>query len=219
MSDLLDDDRGRQRRRHLREEGRPPLGVFRLVAGVRFEPGDDGLADGERELLIRGAPGAAPADVLVAEDPRRSVLYEDGRVEEGADVLRLEVRAEVARARVGARVGRVDDLELVELFEVDRAGSCVEDGAPLEQAGGGDVAELAEDPGRIREQAPVTDAGDLQRLTVDAKNVLQPVPALVRGDGAQPQESRNRRRAHSSSNLGSTAQRGQPLFQAPPLTL
>ena len=53
LGDLLDDDRRRQRGRHLREEGRPPLRLFRLVAGVRFEPGDDGLADGERELLIR----------------------------------------------------------------------------------------------------------------------------------------------------------------------
>jgi hypothetical protein len=78
----------------------------------------------------------------------------------------------------------------------------MEDGAPLEQAGRGDVAELAKDPGRIRVQAPVTDAGDLQRLAVDAKNVLQPVPALVRGDGAQPQESRNRRRAHSARIWG-----------------
>ena len=124
--------------------------------------------------------------------PRRPVLQEDGRVEEGANVVRLEVRPEVAGARVGARVGRVDDLELVELPEVDRAGSCVEGRSPLEQARGSDVAELAEDPGRIRVQAPVAHPGNLESLAVDTKNILQPVPALVCADRAQPQEGRNR---------------------------
>ena len=57
-------------------------------------------------------------------------------------------------------------------------------------------------------QAPVTDPGDLERLAVDAKNVLQPGPALVRGDRAQPQESRNRRRAHPAQIWG---RRGDPL--------
>ena len=166
--------------RRIEDEPRPGLALGEVLHGLPAvgirQRDDDQVGERQGKVLLVDLPRARPAHVLDAHHAERPIFLPERHVEHRADAVRRQVQlAELARPRIGVRVGRRDDPIVSHRAEICRHVALVEPLAGRVLAGRALEQVVAAKRRAVVLEAPGAHARDLERARARLEDHVQPI--------------------------------------------